>query len=100
MNILRKLFDHEYKELKKFSALADKIEALNEEYQNLKDEELKAKTDEFKKMFAEYLTEEFKPKIKRKINTSMERLLDAHCEIPENSLEINDEYEFSCAAYL
>ena len=49
MNILRKLFDHEYKELKKFSALADKIEALSEEYQNLKDEELKAKTDEFKK---------------------------------------------------
>ena len=49
MNILRKLFDHEYKELKKFSAIADKIEALSEEYQNLKDEELKAKTDEFKK---------------------------------------------------
>jgi len=51
-------------------------------------------------MFTEYLTEEFKPEIKRKINTAMERLLDANCEIPGSSLEINDEYEFSCAAYL
>jgi len=49
MNIFRSLFDHEYKELKKFSVLADKIEELNEEYQKLTDEELKAKTDEFKK---------------------------------------------------
>ena len=35
MNIFKRLFDHEYKELKKFSALADKIEALDEEYQKL-----------------------------------------------------------------
>ena len=49
MNILRRLFDHEYKELKKFSAIADKIEELSDEYHNLKDEELKAKTEEFKK---------------------------------------------------
>ena len=48
MNILRSLFDHEYKELKKFSNLADKIEALDEEYSKLTDYELKAKTDEFK----------------------------------------------------
>ena len=41
MNILRRLFDHEYKELKKFSAIADKIEELSDEYHNLKDEELK-----------------------------------------------------------
>ena len=48
MNIFRSLFDHEYKELKKFSSLADKIEALDEEYTKLTDYELKAKTDEFK----------------------------------------------------
>ena len=48
MNIFRKLFDHEYKELKKFSALADKIEALDEEYQKLSDKQLQAKTEEFK----------------------------------------------------
>ena len=49
MNIFKKLFDHEYKELKKFEALADKVEALDNDYQKLSDEELKAKTEEFKK---------------------------------------------------
>ena len=48
MGIFRNLFDHEYKELKKFSALADKIDALDEEYTKLSDYELQAKTDEFK----------------------------------------------------
>ena len=48
MNILKSLFDHEYKEMKKFRVLADKIEALKDEYANLSDKELKAKTDEFK----------------------------------------------------
>ncbi len=48
MGLFRMLFDHEYKELKKFSALADKIEELDESYQKLSDYELKAKTDEFK----------------------------------------------------
>ena len=49
MNLLKKLFDHEYKELKRFSAIADKIDALEEEYVKLSDYELQAKTDEFKK---------------------------------------------------
>ena len=48
MNILKTLFDHEYKELKKFKNLADKIEELKDEYSNLSDEELKGKTSEFK----------------------------------------------------
>ena len=43
MNILRKLFDHEYKELKRFEKLADSIEELSEEYENLTDEELQNK---------------------------------------------------------
>jgi len=48
LNILRSLFDHEYKEMKRFRALADEIEALEEEYSKLKDKELKEKTNEFK----------------------------------------------------
>ena len=51
MNIFRKLFDHEYKELQKFYALADKIDELDEEYQKLSDYELAAKTDEFKERY-------------------------------------------------
>ena len=52
MGIFTRLFDHEYKELKKFESLADKIVALDEEYQKLSDEELKNKTEEFKKRLA------------------------------------------------
>ncbi len=49
MGILQRLFNSEYKELKKFEALADKIVALDEEMQKLKDEDFKVKTEEFKK---------------------------------------------------
>ena len=48
MNFLRRLFDQDYRELRKFSLIADKIEDLEEEYSKLSDYELKAKTDEFK----------------------------------------------------
>lgn len=48
MNILRKLFDHEYKELKRFSKIADAVIALDPEMSKLTDTELKAKTEEFK----------------------------------------------------
>ena len=53
MNIFKKLFDHEYKELKKFNELAEKIIDLDEEYQKLTDNELRNKTDEFKKRLAD-----------------------------------------------
>ncbi|MBE6154686.1 MAG: preprotein translocase subunit SecA [Firmicutes bacterium] len=49
MGFLRKLFDTEYKELKRFEKLADEIMALDEEMSKLTDDELKAKTVEFKK---------------------------------------------------
>ena len=49
MGFFRKLIDSEYKELKKFEKIADQIDALDEEMQALSDEELRAKTDEFKK---------------------------------------------------
>jgi len=47
MSIL-KIFDHEYKEMKRFEKLADKIEDLKDEYASLSDDELKNKTNEFK----------------------------------------------------
>ncbi len=53
MKFLRKIFDHEYKELKKFTAIADKIMALDEEYSKLSDTELQSKTEEFKKRLSE-----------------------------------------------
>ena len=49
MGLFRKLIDSEYKELKRFEKIADQIDALDEEMQALSDEELRAKTDEFKK---------------------------------------------------
>ena len=49
MSIFKKLFDYEYKEMKKFTAIADKIEEKKEEYEKLTDKELQAKTEEFKK---------------------------------------------------
>ena len=51
MNILKKLFDHEYKEMKRFKVLADKIVALEDEYSKLTDTQLQNKTDEFKERF-------------------------------------------------
>ena len=53
MSIFNRLFDHEYKQLKRFQKLADEIEALDEEIQKLTDTELKAKTEEFKKRISE-----------------------------------------------
>ena len=48
MGLFRKLFDTEYKELKKFERIADEIMALDESMAKLSDDELKAKTEEFK----------------------------------------------------
>ena len=52
MNILKKLFDHEYKELRRFNKIAEQVMALDEEYSRLTDTELQNKTDEFKKRLA------------------------------------------------
>ena len=49
MGFLSRLFDHEYKELKRFEHIADEIVALDESMAKLSDDELKAKTEEFKK---------------------------------------------------
>jgi len=52
MSLLQRLFDHEYKELKRFEKLADQIEDKDEEMKALSDDELKAKTNEFKERIA------------------------------------------------
>ena len=49
MGILKKLLDSEYKELKRFDKLADEIISLEDSMANLKDEDFKNKTNEFKK---------------------------------------------------
>ena len=48
LNIFKKLFDTEYKELKRFNLLAEQIIRLEEEYSKLSDKKLSAKTEEFK----------------------------------------------------
>ena len=48
MNFLKRLFDHEYKELKRFGRLANQIEELSDAMKSLPDEDLQNKTNEFK----------------------------------------------------
>ncbi len=48
MGILRRLLDHEYKELKRFQKIADQIIALEDEYSKMTDTELQDKTSKFK----------------------------------------------------
>ena len=56
MGFFRKLIDSEYKELKRFEKIANEIEALSEEMEALTDDELKAKTVEFRKQLEEGAT--------------------------------------------
>ena len=51
--ILKKMFDNEYKELYRFSKLADQIDALDEEMSKLSDKKLASYTDKFKKRLEE-----------------------------------------------
>lgn len=48
-NILKKIYDNDRRELKKFEKLATKVESLADEYEKLSDEQLQAKTPEFHK---------------------------------------------------
>ena len=52
MKFFKKLIDHEYKELERFKKIADQIDAMDEEMSKLTDDELKAKTNEFRKRLA------------------------------------------------
>lgn len=48
MKFLRKIFDHEYKELEKFKLIADKVMEYDPVISKLSDKELKGKTEEFR----------------------------------------------------
>ena len=48
VNILKKLYNNDKRELKKFEKIASKVESHAEEYGQLSDEELQAKTPEFR----------------------------------------------------
>ena len=48
MGLLRGLVDTEYKELKRFRKIADKIEALDDKYSKMSDDELKHTTKDLK----------------------------------------------------
>lgn len=48
-NILKKIYDNDRRELKRFEKLATKVESLGDEYEKLSDEQLQAKTPEFRK---------------------------------------------------
>ncbi len=48
MGLFKKLLNSEYKELKRFESIANKIVALDEDMQKLKDSDFKKKTEEFK----------------------------------------------------
>jgi len=56
MGFFRRLIDSEYKELKRFEKIANEIDALSDEMETLSDDELKAKTAEFKKQLEEGAT--------------------------------------------
>ena len=53
MKFLKRIFDHEYKELEKFKKIANEVINLEEQYSKLTDDELKNKTIEFKKRLSE-----------------------------------------------
>ena len=51
-NFLTKIFGtHSSHELKKIYPIADKVDALEEQFKKLTDDELRAKTDEFKQRY-------------------------------------------------
>ena len=52
LNFLKKIFDHEYKELDKFKLIADKVFALDEKYKKMTDKQLQGCTAKLKKRLA------------------------------------------------
>ena len=81
MSIFKRLFDYEYKEMKKFTALADQIESKKKEYEKLTDKELQGKTEEFKKQL-------------EKGKTLDDILVDAYATAREAAKRVIGEYPF------
>ena len=53
-NFLKNLIENDKKELKRLEQMADKIELLAEQMSALSDEELRAKTEEFRNRYLPY----------------------------------------------
>ena len=53
LKILKRIFDHEYKELEKFKLIADKVFDLEEKYSKLTDKQLKDSTKKLKKRLSD-----------------------------------------------
>ena len=49
LNIFKKVFDHEYKELERFKKIADEVFALEDKYSKMSDKKLQGVTNELKK---------------------------------------------------
>ena len=49
LGFLKKIFDHEYKELKKFKLIADEVFELDDKYKNMTDKQLQGCTNKLKK---------------------------------------------------
>ena len=81
MSIFKRLFDFEYKEMKKFTALADQIESKKEEYEKLSDKKLQEKTEELKKEL-------------EKGKTLDDILVDAYATAREAAKRVIGEYPF------
>ena len=49
LGFLKKIFDHEYKELKKFKLIADEVFELDDKYKKMTDKQLQGCTNKLKK---------------------------------------------------
>lgn len=81
LSIIKRLFDFEYKELKKNMQIADKIEEKAKEYENLSDEALKNKTNELKERL-------------EKGETLNDIVVDAFATVREAAKRVIGEYPF------
>lgn len=75
---LSKLFkSHSEREVKRVIPIVDKIESLEPEYQELTDEQLRGKTDEFKKRLSEGETlDDILPEAMRRVREAARRVLN------------------------
>ncbi len=58
MGFLAALFDGNERDIKRYRKVVDKVNALEPEFQKLSDEELRAKTDEFRERYKKSLDDQ------------------------------------------
>jgi len=83
---LGSLVDSNEKQIKKLQPVVDQINALEAEFEKLSDDELKAKTNEFKNLLAEATTES-----QQKLTVSHEELAEARQRLAEVQNEYDEE---------